>query len=77
MTATAQTGIRVQDGGVSILSIGRTFGARRLKALLLLTQHPELDDPDWSGRVVLDFGGKSVKASVQPASREIVDIEAA
>ncbi len=59
-----------QDGG---LARARAFGPRRLKALLLLAQHPELDDLDWSGRVELHFGGKSVKGAVVAAAREIVE----
>ena len=61
--------IRISDGGVSL---GKSFGAKRLKVLLLLSQHPELDDPDWSGSVLLHFGGKSVKGAVHPAPRELV-----
>lgn len=64
----AESGIRVSDGGVSL---GQTFGARRLRALLLLAQHPEIDQDDWSGKVELHFGGKSVKGAVHAAPREI------
>jgi hypothetical protein len=61
--AVAESGIKVADGGVS-LSLGRTFGARRLKALLLLSQLPELDDVDWKGSIELHFGGRSVKGEL-------------
>jgi hypothetical protein len=60
--------IRIEDGGVSI---GRTFGARRLKALLLLSQHPELDDPAWQGSVQLHFAERFVKGAVHPTPVEI------
>jgi len=65
----ATSGVRIEDGGVSL---GRTFGARRLKALLLLSQHPELDDADWSGKVELHFGGAYVKGAVHANPTEIV-----
>jgi len=69
----ADTGILIQDGGVSI---ARSFRARRLKALLLLAQHPELDEPDWQGKVELHFGGGglSVRGSVHPSPHEIEDV---
>jgi hypothetical protein len=62
--------MQVDDGG---LLIARGFGPRRLKVLLLLAQHPELDDLDWHGRLEVHFGGKSVKGAVLSAPREIVD----
>jgi len=68
VAAQAESGIYVQDGGVTL---GRTFGARRLKVLLLLSQHPELDDEAFQGQVLVHFGGKSVKGAVHPAPVEI------
>jgi hypothetical protein len=68
MQTTAESGVLVDDRGVSV---GRTLGARRLKALLFLSQHPEIDEMDWQGVVNLHFGGKSVKGSVHPAAQEI------
>ncbi len=65
----AESGIQVDDHGASI---GRTLGQRRLKALLLLAQHPELDDDGWLGKVEFHFGGgHSVKGSVHPAAVEL------
>jgi hypothetical protein len=62
-----ESGIRIADEGISL---GRTLGARRLKALLLLSRHPELDDANWSGSVQFHFGGHSVKAAVHPSPTE-------
>jgi hypothetical protein len=67
--ATTESGIRVDDGGVSL---GRTLGARALRAMLFLSQHPEIEHPGWSGKVEFNIGGKSVKGSVHPAAAEIV-----
>lgn len=69
MATADKSGIYVEDGGVSL---GRTFGARRLKALLLLSQNPQLDDDNWKGEVLLHFGGKSVKGAVHQAPIELV-----
>lgn len=70
MAATgAESGIRVEDGGISL---GRSFGARRLKVLLELSRHSELDDPAFQGQVLLHFGqGRSVKVAIHPVPREI------
>lgn len=68
MVASGQSGIRVEDDGVHL---GRTMGARRLKALLYLSRYPELDDPNWQGSVQLHFGGKSVKGAVHQSPCEI------
>lgn len=60
--------IRLDDAGIHL----RGFGARRLKVLLELSRHPELDDADWQGTVQLHFGnGSSVKAAIHPQAREI------
>jgi hypothetical protein len=55
------SGIRIEDGGISL---GRSLGAKRLKILYLLSQHPEIDDPGWHGNIELHVGERSVKGSI-------------
>lgn len=48
------------------------FGPKRLKLLLFLAQHPELDEQGWYGDLRANVDGSgSVKAAVHPGLREV------
>lgn len=61
--------ILVGDGALTQL---RGFGGRRLRVILELARHPELDDPTWLGQAVFSFGnGLGIKGAIQPALRDL------
>lgn len=65
-----QSGIQADDHHIAIDR--DSLGPRRLKALLLLLRHPELDQDGFKGEVILHFAGHgSVKGAIHPAVEEI------
>lgn len=59
------------DTGDVVRTAASSLGVRRLLALRMLAEHPELDDATWSGRVEFHFGPKSVKGAIVPVPHDL------